>query len=290
MIDTLLLHPRTRRELVAITRDPSHALLLAGDLGSGKGTVARALAASYLDGRSHGALLGSAYFKEILPGNNSIGIDAIRELRKFLMLKTTGSGEIRRVAIIEDAQAMTLEAQNAFLKMLEEPPADTVIIVTADHPQHLLSTVNSRVQLVRVLPPEKTDVSAHFGGRYNAPDIERAYALSGGSVGLLTAILENNTSHTLVTQVQEAKELFGRTTFERLAMVDSLSKQKEHLPGLLTAFKRITKAALQQATAKGQHETAEKWHKRLNAIYEAEHAVLRSANAKLVLTNLFLHL
>jgi DNA polymerase III delta prime subunit len=291
MIDTLVLHPQTRHELVAMVKDPSHAVLLAGGVGSGKGTIARALAASYLEKATIENLLADAYVKELRPSGTSIGIEEVRELRKFLMLKTTGQRAIRRVVIIEDAHAMTTEAQNAFLKLLEEPPTDTAIIITADHPQHLLPTVNSRVQMVRVLPPDKSTVTTHFASTgKSAADIERAYLLSGGAIGLLHAILADDTSHPLVAQVQEAKELYGRTTFERLAAVEGLSKQKDQVAGLLMAFKRITKAALQQAIVKGQQDAADKWRDRLEAIHEAEKSMLRNANTKLLLTNLFLHL
>jgi hypothetical protein len=106
----------------------------------------------------------------------------------------------------------------------------------------------------------------------------------------LHAILADDTSHPLVAQVQEAKELYGRTAFERLAAVEGLSKQKDQVAGLLMAFKRITKAALQQAIVKGQQDAADKWRDRLEAIHEAEKSMLRNANTKLLLTNLFLHL
>jgi DNA polymerase-3 subunit delta' len=291
MIDTLVLHPQTRRELQALIGDPSHAVLLAGGVGSGKATLARALAAAYLQKSSVEQLLADAYLKEIRPEGTSIGIEAVRDLRKFLMLKTTGQGALRRVVIIENAHAMTTEAQNAFLKLLEEPPADTALIMTVDHPQHLLLTVNSRVQLVRVLPPDKAEILAQFAqtGK-SAADIERAYLLSGGSIGLLHAILQDDTTHPLVAQVQAAKELYGKSIFERLAAVEALSKQKDQIAELLMAFKRITRAALQQAVAKGQQDLAEKWRSRLEAIYEAEQGLLRNANAKLLLTNLFLNL
>lgn len=290
MIDTLVLHPETRRELLGLAADPSHAVLLAGDAGSGKGTIARALAAAYVK-KTVEALLADAYFKEVRPMGTSIGIEAIRELRKFMMLKTTGTKAIRRVVLIEDAHMMTTEAQNAFLKLLEEPPADTAIIITVDHPQHLLPTVNSRVQPVRVLPADKTTVIGYFEAQgKSTSDIERAYLLSGGSIGLLHAILADDVAHPLVAQVQEAKELYGKSVFERLAAVEALSKQKDQIADLLVAFKRITKAALQQSVAKGQHTAAEKWRVRLQAIHEAEQGLLRNANPKLLLTNLFLHL
>jgi DNA polymerase-3 subunit delta' len=293
MIDELLLQPALKQDLLAMIEGKSHAVALIGASGSGKGTIARVLAASYL-GKSHvDALLNEPYYKEVLPSGASlsIGIDAVRELQKFTSLKTTGHGDIRRVVLVEDAHAMTTEAQNALLKLLEEPPADTVIIMTADHQQHLLPTVNSRLQVLQALPPSKDDTLQYFAEKkYTQTEIERAYLLSTGNIGLMHAILADNTEHPLVVQIDKAKQLLGMKVFERLTMVDELTKQKENLAGLLTALKRISKTALDQSSAKGQRDVASRWLERLTAIHEAEAGLQRSANTKLLLTNLFLNL
>lgn len=291
MLDELLLQPALKQDLLAAIQSKAHALALIGASGSGKGTLARVLASCYL-GKTHvDTLQHEPYYKEISGAGGSIGIDAVRELQKFVSLKTTGTGAIRRVALIEDAQAMTTEAQNALLKLLEEPPADTAILMTADHQQHLLPTVNSRLQALQILPPGKTAALEYFlSKKYAQADIERAYLISSGNVGLMQAILTDNTEHPLVLQIDMAKKLLSAKPFERLVMIDELSKQKDSLPGLLVALKRICKAALDQSATKRQDTVAARWLERLTAIHEAESALQRSANTKLLLTHLFLGL
>jgi len=78
---------------------------------------------------------------------SSIGIDAIRGLSEELALAPTSPGG--RWAIIRDADAMTIEASNAFLKTLEEPPEDVHIILTSSRPDYLLPTILSRTQPLR---------------------------------------------------------------------------------------------------------------------------------------------
>jgi DNA polymerase III subunit delta' len=86
----------------------------------------------------------------IKPTGSSIRIAQIRELYHTLMMRPY---EARvRVVVISDAQMMNPEAGNALLKMLEEPPDRTVLILTADQASDLLPTIVSRCQRIRFRP------------------------------------------------------------------------------------------------------------------------------------------
>src|SRR5947209_282810 len=126
----LLLHAKTAEATERFLTQPAHALLIQGQFGAGKVTLARHIAARVL-GVSDQELSNYPYIKIVSPVHKSISIEAVRGLHEFMRLKTTGRAEIRRVVIVEDAHNLTTEAQNAFLKLLEEPPSDTVIILTA---------------------------------------------------------------------------------------------------------------------------------------------------------------
>lgn len=75
----------------------------------------------------------------------SIGIEKIRELIKNLQIKRE-----KTVAIIFEAEKLTVEAQNAFLKTLEEPPENTTILLCTSNEDLLLETVNSRCKYIFV--------------------------------------------------------------------------------------------------------------------------------------------
>lgn len=77
----------------------------------------------------------------------SHGIENIREIIHYLTLQTAQKGENRGV-LVQDAHLMTEPAQNAFLKTLEEPPPDTIIILTAPGEDLLLPTILSRCVLI----------------------------------------------------------------------------------------------------------------------------------------------
>ncbi len=83
------------------------------------------------------------------PDGLSIKIGQIRQVRQEMSYRSRRLGGYR-VTIVEDAERMTPEAQNSFLRILEEPPGNAVFLLLTSNPSGLLPTVRSRCQLVRV--------------------------------------------------------------------------------------------------------------------------------------------
>jgi DNA polymerase III delta prime subunit len=78
----------------------------------------------------------------------SLGIDDVKRMQKKLFLRPIQSET--KAVILEDAQFLTTEAQNAMLKILEEPPEHTIILLAADSEDSLLPTIQSRCQIIKV--------------------------------------------------------------------------------------------------------------------------------------------
>jgi DNA polymerase-3 subunit delta' len=286
----LILHEQTSAQITKFLSSPSHALLLEGQIGSGKGYLAEYLVVKLLHIDQH-KLASYPYLLKVTPINKVISIEAVREVQKFMHLKTMGDGDIRRVLIMQDAQAMTTEAQNALLKLLEEPPEDTALILTSIPSHSLLSTIYSRLQKISVKPPHKHDVVTFFESKnFRANDIERAYYLSEGQVGLMDALLTENAGHSLNSSIVEAKMLVTNTTFERLSNVDRLSKQKDNLPELLYALERVYRSVLMNAVDKANDKAIRQSHRALKLILEAQSRLAMNPNIKLLLADLFLNL
>jgi DNA polymerase III delta prime subunit len=97
----------------------------------------------------------SKFDTTILKAKENRGIDDIREIERNLFIKPY-KGAFKSVIILE-AQNLTIEAQNAFLKSLEEVPNQTSIILTTESSDNLLSTIVSRCERVD-LPKETSDI------------------------------------------------------------------------------------------------------------------------------------
>jgi len=132
----------------------AHAYAFVGPAGSGRMTTALAFAAVLLGSRAR----QHPDLHVIVPtppetnprGARAIRIGAVRELERQAALRPLMAS--RKVFILEEAERMTDEAPQAFLKTLEEPPAATVIILILARARAVPATVLSRCQVVRFAP------------------------------------------------------------------------------------------------------------------------------------------
>ena len=290
MPNSLILHDTTRQQAEQFMQNPAHAVLLAGPDGIGKASLATQLTASLL-GIEAVKLATYPHFLRVEPDGASISIEKTRDLQKFLQLKTIGSRPLRRALIVEHANALTTEAQNAYLKLLEEPPADTVMVLTVSSQRALLPTILSRVQTITVHPPTEAQLRPLMQASGKDETVLRqAFFLSNGLPGLLTALLNGDEEHPLLASVVTAKEILQKPPFERLGLVEGLSKQKEGATAVLDALERIAAAGVDGAAVKSDNARLKQWHAIRRQTASARRALSRSANTKLTLSNLFLHL
>jgi DNA polymerase-3 subunit delta' len=115
--------------------------------------------------------------------SKDIVVDQVRDLVDHRLAMKRFEGR-RRFVIVDPADAMNAQAQNALLKTLEEPPDDTTIVLVASSPDALLPTIRSRCLRVAFAPLPTAAVAARLERAGHAPDQARlAAALSGGSLG-----------------------------------------------------------------------------------------------------------
>lgn len=140
----------------------SHALLIHGDSREAIDAVAYALAAAMLGAPFHEpfqhpdlfTLRPSKKARLIAIGDNSSDPNTMRQLLRNIQ-QTPNQGE-RKVALIFEADRFNANSANAFLKTLEEPPADTTILLTTVRPHDLLPTIHSRCFHFRIGSPGPT--------------------------------------------------------------------------------------------------------------------------------------
>ena len=112
-----------------------------------------------------------------------ITVEEARKLKGFFSLSSADGG--RRVVIVDAADELNVSAANAILKLLEEPPANTTLLLVAHQPSGLLPTIRSRCRELRLSPLSPTDIARALSQAEidtDADDTALA-ALSGGSVG-----------------------------------------------------------------------------------------------------------
>jgi DNA polymerase III subunit delta' len=122
--------------------------------------------------------------------SRDLRICQVRRLEKLLSLSPYAGG--RRVAIVDSADTLHVEAANAFLKTLEEPPADSVIILLAEREERLPDTVLSRCQKVAFRPVDRETILETLIDRGADPDDAVAItAASRGRIGWALQALED---------------------------------------------------------------------------------------------------
>lgn len=192
-----------------------HAWLLGGPEGVGKATFAYRLARRVLAGIRPGARLPSldvpeedAAARRILAGSHpdlivlrrtlkkdgkgltsNIPVDLVR--RALGVFGATAAAGGWRVCIIDSAEDLDRAAANALLKLIEEPPANSLFLIVAHQPQRVLPTIRSRCRKLEFCPLAAGEVAEAMAATSlsvaSDPALERAASLAGGSVrqGLL---------------------------------------------------------------------------------------------------------
>ena len=142
-MSTLLFESTTKQQLDALAADLPQSTLLIGADGAGLLTAAK-----YAAGANIAAIIQPTDKDGAVASAGSIKLDAIRQLRQ----QARGRAATRTIFIIDDADRMNHRAQNAFLKLLEEPTPHIHFILTSHKPHLLLTTILSRVERFSIRP------------------------------------------------------------------------------------------------------------------------------------------
>lgn len=269
-MDDLLLSPQIKSHLSALLANPPHALLIVGTNGIGKFTVANAWASSL-----------TPHVELLQPDEKgTISIESVRELYRRTRSKRDG----HQVIIIDHAEAMGTDAQNAFLKLLEEPRDGVTFVLTAPNQDSLLPTITSRVQCLQINPTPTAQLADW--GRSTKPavseqELAQLLFVAQGRPAVLKALLTQDGEFDNHKQVmQRAKQLLTATKYERLAQINDLIKDRPQLIATLEAMAHMTKMQIER--------TAEpRWLKLADGLQECLGRLSQNANPRAQLLRLF---
>jgi DNA polymerase III subunit delta' len=242
-------------------------------------------------------------------GSLSLKIDTIRELQRGLNLAAY-EGRYK-VAILKQFDAANQNAANAFLKTLEEPPGNVILLLTATDADTLLDTITSRCRAVGLRPLPTPLIEQSLATRWAVPE-ERAHLLAHLADGRLgwavqaakePAILQDRTE-----KMAQLLTILTGNRGQRFAQADKLANKPEMVPSLLQIWLSWWRdlLLLNQGNSNGRftpltnidqqatlHRQAHSWDKQaiLRSLQETRRALWQldhNANTRLVLENLFL--
>ncbi len=265
-----------------------HAMLFSGPPGVGKALLARRLAARLVCTAAAAAPCGEcAGCRQAAAGSHpdvlvltapdraksdtrkrEIGIDQARALKRFAQLQPVAAH--RKVALIDDADRLSVAAQNALLKTLEEPPGPSVIMLITASPDALLPTVRSRCQLVLCRPLSEHEVrTVLVATGMSAEEAAGLAAVADGSpgraLGLRAGWQESDRREVerLLAELETAR--YGPV----LAMSKGLGSSEAEMTRRFEGLLALCRDAAVTAAETGQRDQLERAMRRADATIEA---------------------
>ncbi len=209
----------------------SHAYLFTGQEMIGKKTFALELAKMANELPEDFANNPDLLF---IQEKENISIDQARKLKSFLSLKPY-SGRYK-VAIIDDCHLMNQEAANAILKVLEEPPAHSLIIMVTANPKLLLPTIYSRCQEIKFNPLPRNQLLKYLNDLgLNQAQAEFLADFSNGRLGLAYQLKESNSFKEIKKTLEAFNKIFRSNLNDRLSFAEKVLQKDDGslLPMLL---------------------------------------------------------
>lgn len=218
----------------------SHAQLISGEDGIGKSILAEILGKLILNGDLNREYVDIINYR---PSKASFGVDDVREIIDEVNKKPF-EGD-KKVIIIHQGNKLTIPAQNALLKTIEEPPTEVYIIILCESLELILDTIKSRCEIYKLTPLTKEELYKYIaikGYDYSEEEKASAIAFSEGIPGRIDRYFSD-------TELQELRDkivdlLLQLTNNEIEAILEkeeqlvSYKQNKEEVINVLSSFIR----------------------------------------------------
>ena len=244
----------TLKSIISSGRFP-HAFIIEGAEGSGRHTLAKIIAASAVcEADTSDKPCGKCRTCELVeknghcdvltyaPDGATFKVDTVREIRDNAYVMPIESK--RKINILSDCDKMNEPAQNAFLKVLEEPPEFMIFILICQNASSLLPTVRSRCVTLSVSNPDITEAKNYITLKTGKPesDIDEALESSHGNVGKALEILSGEAAKSVGAAKEFLKAVKNRDRISALKTVQKFEKDRLGFTAFLSELRLIAQA------------------------------------------------
>ena len=236
-----IVHSSIHNTIEQLRANLPHGLLVIGDPEDAMRI------AKYLAGKDLADIIHPTDAKGVIDTQKgSVKVDQVRDMYK----NTSGKSTQRRVFIIEHADAMTSGAQNAFLKLLEEPSEQTYFILTVRASSSILATIRSRVQTLHVpgLSSEQAAKLVKELGVTESRSAAQIIFLATGSASRMEFYAKDSESlRAKSIIVHDAKQLLQASTYQKISIIQKYASERDAALELLETARLLLKHSLKTA-------------------------------------------
>ena len=270
-----IMNPASEKLLHAVVKRMPQSLLLTGETGVGLGTISRYIAELC---KVTPIVILPEFDEKVDIDKGVIGVDIMRRLYNETRTKT----ESNRIIIIDYAERMTQQAQNAFLKLLEEPGKGVHFILVSHSVSKLLPTILSRTENldIKLITHEQSEkLLASLGIMDTTKRSQLLFMAKGMPAELIRLCNDETYFDKRSVTVRDARELLRGSLYQKLLIAQRYKDDRASALVLLLDVANILKRSV---TARPQMDTIS----RIDAILDAYQHIEANGNIRLCLARM----
>lgn len=193
-----------------------------------------------------------------IEGKKGVGVEQVRALASSLGMAAKRGGE-RRLVIVSDRFVFGAQAQNAFLKILEEPPEGVYFLISANGEDSFLPTIMSRASSIKLVGPSQDEANKFLVEKVglDPADAKMLYLQSGGSAAeILRLSTDDGARKESLEILGDAKRFLTQDSYERLVTINKYQNRAKGAAKRdgVSDFLRSLLVVLELASSKGAKE------------------------------------